>query len=79
MLQARLDENTTLTVSPLDDETYAEFVEEDTLGGCLGYFLLKSTRHGSDTRFEVLAKTPTFEAAHSLFQMIVGSSRRAMA
>lgn len=70
MLEAKLDEYTTLTVAPIDPETYDEYIEDNSLGGCLGYFLVRSSRSGNQPRFEVLAKAPTFEAAKEIFDMI---------
>lgn len=72
-LQASLDDFTTLTVSSLDDETYSEFVDDDSLGGSAGYFVLRSSKTEQGATFEVLAKAPTFEAAGSLFNLIVRS------
>lgn len=79
MLEARLDDYTTLTVSPIDEESYAEFVGDDTLGGCHGYFLLKSSRTNLGFVCEVLAKAPSFEAAQTVFDMIVRGHRLAVA
>ena len=76
MLQARLDEQTTLTVSPIDEQTYAEYVGDENLGGSAGYFVLRTSKTKAGPRFEVLAKAPTFEAAGQLFDMIVSSRRR---
>lgn len=38
-LVAKLDNDTTLYVSPMHDQTYSEFVEQDNLGGSGGYFI----------------------------------------
>lgn len=75
MLEAKLDEYTTLTVAPIAPETYDEHVECNSLGGSLGYFLVRSSRSSNQPRFEVLAKAPTFEAAKEVFNMIVGGFR----
>ncbi|MBI1407282.1 MAG: hypothetical protein GC145_14300 [Caulobacter sp.] len=76
ILSARLDESTTLYVSPIAQQTYAEYVGEDNLGGGDGYFVVRSRRQGSSDRIEVLAKAPSFAAAGDLFDLIVGSARR---
>ena len=75
VLQARLDEFTTLKVSPIDSETYSEFVEDDTLGGSFGYFVVRSSRLQDRPRFEILAKAASFEAASQIFDMIVSAAR----
>lgn len=77
MLQAKLDAETTLTVSPIDAQTYAEYVGEENLGGNAGYFVLRTSRGATGARFEVLAKAPSFEAAGEIFDLIVSSRRRA--
>jgi hypothetical protein len=71
VLEAKLDDTTTVYVSPIAPETYAEYVDEDNLGGEAGYFLLRSLTHGESERFEILAKAPSFEAAADLFDLIV--------
>lgn len=71
VLTAKLDDATTVYVSPIAPETYAEYVDEDNLGGDAGYFLLRSLRQGNSERFEVLAKAPSFDAASDLFDLIV--------
>ena len=73
-LTATLDDSSTLYVTPLDALAYSEHVEDDRLGGADGYFVIRETA----TSFEVLAKAPSFEAAGSLFDLIV-SGRRAAA
>ena len=75
MLQARLDDRTTLTVAPIDDQTYADYMGDENLGGSQGYFVLRTSRTETGSRFEILAKAPSFEAAGELFEMIV--SRKA--
>ncbi len=79
MLQARLDEFTTVKVSPIDNETYSEYIEEDTLGGSIGYFITLISNRPSSPRFEVLAKAPSFEAAGQIFRMIVEGNQRRLA
>ncbi|MEL6592597.1 MAG: hypothetical protein AAFQ68_21040 [Bacteroidota bacterium] len=76
MLEARLDEFTTLKVAPVDSETYAELVEDDTLGGSGGYFVVRSSTSENRPRFEILAKAASFDAAGTIFDMIVGSARQ---
>ena len=78
VLKAKLDESTTLYVSPIEPETYAEYVGEDNLGGDTGYFLMRSLTLGDGKRFEVLAKAPSFDAASNLFDMIVQGWRPAV-
>jgi hypothetical protein len=79
VLHTTLDQNRTLYISPIDPDTYSEHVEDDNLGGVDGYFVVLA--HRSDyPRIEILAKVPTLEAAHSLFDLFVGlqhSERRA--
>lgn len=72
-LVARIDDTTTVYLSPVHDQTYAEYVNEDNLGGARGYFI--SRERGA--QFEVLAKAASLEAAEELFDMLVGSGRRA--
>lgn len=79
ILRAKIDDSITLYVSPIDHQTYNEYVDDDNLGGGDGYFLARSLRDGATERFEILAKAPTFAAAADLFDMIVGASRRAAA
>ena len=74
VLRTSLDDSTSLYVSPLSRQTYAEHVEDDNLGGAQGYFVVRSRATG-DNRLEVLAKAPTFEAAEALFDLIVASTR----
>lgn len=75
ILQARLDEYTMLKVSPIDSETYAEFIEEDVLGGYGGYFVVRTSRKENEPRFEILAKAVSFDAAGRIFDLIVSSAR----
>jgi hypothetical protein len=78
VLRAKLNDTTTLYVSPIGPETYAEYVDEDNLGGDAGYFLMRSLTEGESRRFEVLAKAPSFDAASDLFDMIVQAWRPAL-
>jgi hypothetical protein len=71
MLSARLDENTTLRVSPIAPQTYLECIDEDTLGGDQGYFVLLSRKNTNQKSPEILAKAPSFDAAEALFDLIV--------
>ena len=75
-LQAKIDDYTTIHVSPIERETYDTYVEEDSLGSDLGYFLIRTSRKSNQPMFEILAKAPTFEAAGRLFDMIVNANRR---
>jgi hypothetical protein len=70
-LVATLDDSSTLYVTPLDSQAYAEHVEGDRLGGADGYFVVRETA----STFEVLAKAPSFEAAGDLFDLIVAKRR----
>ena len=65
-LIARIDDDTTLYVSPVHHHTYAEYVEADNLGGASGYFLARE-REG---RFQVLAKAASLDAAEELFGLL---------
>ena len=76
VLRAKLDDTTTVYVSPIAPETYAECVDEDNLGGDQGYFLMRSLTRGESERFEVLAKAPSLDAATDLFDLIVQGRRR---
>lgn len=74
-LQAKIDEYTTICVSPIERETYDTYVEEDVLGGELGYFVIRTSRKSNQPIFEILAKAPSFQAAGEIFDMIVTSNR----
>ena len=78
-LTARIDDFTTIHVSPVESETYSRYVEEDSLGGNSGYFLIRTSRRKNKPMFEILAKAPTFEAAGTIFDMIVSANRAANA
>jgi hypothetical protein len=71
-LMAELTSGDTVYVSPVHDQTYAEYVESDNLGGPRGYFI---SRQRGDA-FEVLAKATSLDSAQSLFAMLVGAHRR---
>ena len=72
-LKARIDEHTTLYVSTIAPQTYDEYVSDDNLGGGQGYFLIRTLDKGSCRSFEILAKSPSFDAAGDLFDMIVAA------
>ena len=74
-LEARLDAETTIYVSPIDDVLYRSHVETDNVGGRDGYFIMRNTRRDGLDRFDVLAKAVTLDAAQSLFDMIVGRAQ----
>ena len=69
-LIAKLDAETTVYVSPMHDHTYQEFVENDTLGGSSGYFVTR--QRGS--RYEVLAKAASLDAAREIFALITATA-----
>jgi hypothetical protein len=73
VLRTEIDDTTSVYISPISRETYAEYVQDDNLGGSRGYFVLRSRRTG-ERRLEVLAKVPTLEAATDLLDMIAGKS-----
>lgn len=77
ILTARLDEHTTLYVSPIDPLTYVEHVGDDNLGGDQGYFVARSLSDGQNVQFDILAKATSFEAAGDLFDMIVRGAKPA--
>lgn len=76
VLSARIDERTTLYVSPLHRRTYDEHISADSLGGGDGYFVTRTVRGGGTERFDILAKASSFEAATDLFDMIVNAGAR---
>lgn len=71
-LEAKLDSETTLYVSPIDQVLYRSHVESDNLGGEDGYFIMRNTRRDGRDCFDVLAKASTLDAARALFDLIVG-------
>ncbi len=77
ILRAAIDTETTLYITPIAAETYAEHIEHDNLGGGSGYFVLRGRRIGLKEHLDILAKAPTFEAAGDLFDMIVSARKRA--
>jgi len=54
ILKATIDSETTLYVSPIAAETYAEHIEQDNLGGVGGYFVLRGRRTGRREQLEIL-------------------------
>jgi hypothetical protein len=68
-LTAKLDDGTTLYVSPVHDQTYLEYIDEDNLGGSTGYFVSRERDH----KFEILAKAASLDAAHELFSLLTVS------
>ena len=70
ILKKRLDDTSILYVTTLDSNTYEEVVESDTLGGSVGYFVIRAVREGTRERLEVLAKASSFAAAGQLFDLI---------
>lgn len=70
VLSARIDEYTILRVSPIAPETYREGMEEDTLGGGDGYFVILSRSGPLRSSPEILAKAKNFESAEALFNII---------
>jgi hypothetical protein len=76
VLKTDLDGSTSLYVSPISRQTYDEHVDDDSLGGERGYFVMRSRSIGGQ-RLEVLAKAPSLEAAEILFNLIVSLQRKA--
>ena len=68
-LVAKLDDDTTLYVSPMHDQTYSEYVETDNLGGSHGYFIARERC----SKFEVLGKATDLDAAREIFSMLTAS------
>lgn len=69
-LVAQIDSNTTVYVSPVHDETYSEFVENDILGGPEGYFIAREFKNN----FEILAKASNLDAAKEIFFMLTAQN-----
>lgn len=65
-LVAKIDDDTTVYVSPVHDQTYAEFVERNNLGGPVGYFIARQ-RRGT---YEVLGKATNLDTAREIFSML---------
>jgi hypothetical protein len=72
-LVAKIDDDTTLYVSPMHDQTYSEFVEADNLGGSGGYFIARERKK----QFEILAKAANLDAAREIFGMLTARTRSA--
>lgn len=70
-LVAKLASGETVYVSPVHDQTYAEYVDKDNLGGSTGYFISREGGAG----FEVLAKAASLDTARTLFGMLVATQR----
>lgn len=70
-LIAKFDNETTLYMSPMHDQTYSEFVEEDNLGGPTGYFITRERCN----KFEILAKAANLDAAREIFGMLTAANR----
>lgn len=70
-LVARLQDDTTVYVSPMHDYTYQEFVENDSLGGPSGYFITRERGN----KYEVLAKAASLDAAREIFSLITAPAR----
>lgn len=68
-LVAKLDNDTTLYVSPMHDQTYSEFFEGDNLGGSGGYFIARERNN----QFEILAKATNLDAAREIFAMLTAT------
>lgn len=56
---------------PCTAQTCQEFVENDALGGSLGYVVTRQSRG----RYEGLAKTANLEAAREIFALITKGAR----
>jgi len=69
-LVAKIDNNTTIYVSPIHCQTYAEFVENDNLGGAIGYFIARERKN----KFEVLAKATCIDSAREIFGMLTAKA-----
>lgn len=65
-LVAKIDDDTTLYVSPVHGQTYVEYIEADNLGGPQGYFIARERKQ----QFEILAKAASLDAARELFGMM---------
>lgn len=68
-LVAKLIDGTTVYVSPVHDQTYSEYVENDNLGGSSGYFIARERLN----QFEILAKASSLDAAREIFGMLTSS------
>ena len=65
-LVAKIDQETTLYVSPVHDQTYCEYMDSDSLGGSSGYFIARERRN----QFEILAKAANLDAAREIFSLM---------
>lgn len=74
ILKADLGDSTSLYISPVDETTYREVVQDDNLGGAGGYFVMRARRSGFP-RLEILAKATSLEAAQWIFDLAVGNIR----
>lgn len=72
-LVAKLDNDTTLYVSPVHENTYNEFIEDNALGGVGGYFITRERFN----QFEILAKAANLDAAREIFGMLTIGIRTA--
>jgi hypothetical protein len=70
-LMATLDSGETIYVSPVHEQTYAEYVEADNLGGSQGYFISRERRG----QFEVLAKATSLAAAEVMFALFTSGRK----
>lgn len=75
ILSAKIDEFTTLKISPIAPETYLNSGATASLGNSDGYFVLLSRKNENYAAPEVLAKAASFDAAEELFDMIVRGAR----
>lgn len=66
---AKLDDDTTVYVSPVHDHTYHEYVEDGALGNASGYFISRERFN----QFEILGKASSLEAARELFGLLTAS------
>lgn len=69
-LIAKIDEDTTIYVSPVHCQTYDEYVENDNLGGATGYFITRERNN----QFEVLAKATCIDSAREIFGMLTAKA-----
>jgi hypothetical protein len=70
-LMATLDSGETIYVSPIHEQTYAEYVEADNLGGPQGYFISRERRG----QFEVLAKATNLASAEVMFALFTSGRK----
>ena len=72
-LFAQLDSETKLYITPVHDQTYREYLDDDSLGGSNGYFITRE--RGRD--FEILAKAASLDAAREIFGLLTRHARAA--